>query len=99
MDRDDRADIFAIVGLAGAGAALMLVGSLDLTGAAIVVAVLGPSLLAILAAGVTAIVAWYQGQPKAHANRSDARQRYQPARHEQTSSVLRAARESHKESL
>jgi hypothetical protein len=42
---DDNADLFAILGLAGAGLGLMLVGSLNLTGLAIVLAIIIPALV------------------------------------------------------
>jgi len=59
MDVDDKADMFAILGLAGAGAALMLVGSLDLMGIVLVLAIVVPALAAVLAATIVAIRAWY----------------------------------------
>jgi hypothetical protein len=104
MNLDERADVFAILGLAGAGAGLMLVGSLDLRGAAIVLAVVLPALVAIVAATVVAVNAWYQARRAAHSHPSGFHQAgfhqgYRPARYEQQSSALRAARESHKESL
>jgi hypothetical protein len=60
MDPDDSADVFTILGLAGAGAALMLVGVLDLKGAAVVLAVVVPALVAILSTVVNAVVFWVQ---------------------------------------
>jgi hypothetical protein len=99
MDLDDRADVFAILGLAGAGAGLMLVGSLDLRWGAIVLAVVIPSVFAILVAAGVAIVAWHQARRAAHSRSSGFQQGYRPARNEAESSVLPAARESHKESL
>jgi hypothetical protein len=99
VNLDERADVFAILGLAGAGAGLMLVGSLDLRWGAIVLAVVIPSVFAILVAAAVAIVAWHRSRGTAASNRSDTYQGYRPARYEQQSSTLRAARESHKESL
>jgi len=58
MDVDDKADVFAIVALAGTGLALMLVGTLDIMGVAIVLAVVLPALAAVLAAVVSTIMAW-----------------------------------------
>jgi hypothetical protein len=58
MDADERADLAAILGLAGSGLALMIVGGLDLTGVAIVLAVLIPSFAACLIAAVLAAVGW-----------------------------------------
>ena len=60
MDPDDNADVFAILGLAGAGLGLMIVGTLDLMGAAVVLAVCIPSLVAIVTAVGVAAMHWHQ---------------------------------------
>ena len=58
MDPDEHADVFAIVGLAGAGLGLMLVGLLDLRGIAIVLAVAIPVAVAVLSTVVMAAISW-----------------------------------------
>ena len=58
MDTDDSADLIAILGLAGAGLALMIVGSLDLSGVAVVLAVFIPALAAGCVALAAAVIRW-----------------------------------------
>jgi hypothetical protein len=53
---DDNADLFAILGLAGAGLGLMLVGSLNLTGVAIVLAIIVPALVTGLVSVIATVL-------------------------------------------
>ena len=71
MDPDDSADLFAILGLAGAGLALMIVGSLDLTGVAVILAVLIPSLAAGLIAVVVTVIHWHHTTSRLASRRGD----------------------------
>lgn len=71
MDEDDRVDTFAILGLIGVGLALMLVGSLNPAGPAIVLAVFVPMLGASVAAVITAAIRWRYGGHAAGYRRDD----------------------------
>jgi hypothetical protein len=79
MDPDDSADMYAILGLAGVGVALMLVGSLDLMGVAVVLAVFVPSLAAGLSAVVMAVISWRRTRHGAEPHKADARRGYREA--------------------